>query len=116
MSRSPKRSRAVSTTRSRSAGCVASAATPTQPISAAACSIAAASREKTTTLAPSSARARATALPSPLLAAATTAVLPVSPRSIQQTVLQVVGVDGAQVDLGFGERDLLDQHVRIVAP
>ena len=42
------------------------------------------SRENMTTFAPSAASARATPLPSPLLAAATMAVLPTSPRSMRR--------------------------------
>ena len=96
MSTEPNRSTAVCTTRSRSAGRVTSAASPTtvEPSVATACTslaaarIAASSRENMTTFAPSAASARATPLPSPLLAAATIAVFPRNPRSMPRRAYQ----------------------------
>src|SRR5579859_4984093 len=152
MSTPPNRSTVVATTRSRSASWVTSAARPTTAapadpaapsataawISAAAAWIDASTRENITTLAPSTASARATPLPSPLLAAATIAVFPRKPRSIsaqrtsrrrrygsgdeyqlgrpvQDLIVSIVVVDDAQIRLRLLKRNLFDQHVRIVA-
>src|SRR5919202_2056124 len=89
-----KVSTVVLTTRSRSFKRVTSAVRPatrapsaaTARTSFAAASMAPGLRENITTFAPSAASARATPLPRPLLAAATMAVLPRSPRSMAASV------------------------------
>src|SRR5712691_5312253 len=135
-----KSSRVTFTTRSRSASRVTSAESPTTRApsaatprtSSAAVLMSSGSRENMTTLAPSCASAMAAPLPSPLLAAATIAVFPRSPRSIaaertkrsaehsalrliERLVVEVVVVHDPQIRLRLCERDLFHQHVWIVA-